>query len=185
MSTTATQPHRQPSRIDPADAFHDLIWTDGEICSNCFARVATSQTVQRDDWGNTASDRRLTEAGTRGLETFPTVELGEQTVRHEDGQVIGTEPRETCHYRPLVEPRTTCGECGSVRLLAHHDIMSTVEMVERVPAIAERLREHGVDVSERVMRRTVRRLKSDDRLQGYTKAIFERAVKLGIRHAGR
>ncbi|RDZ53134.1 hypothetical protein C5C07_15475 [Haloferax sp. Atlit-4N] len=58
-------------------------------------------------------------------------------------------------------------------------------MVQRAAAIADRLEEDGIRVSRKAMRRTIWSLKSDERIQGKDREIFERAVKLAVKHAGR
>lgn len=78
------------------------------------------------------------------------------------------------------EMRTTCGQCGSIGCGAADDTLSLRAMLERVPALVARLREHGIQVDETAVRECVRECKSREALQGYDSEIFERAVAFGI-----
>ena len=188
--------HSASSHDSPSE-FERHIWHNSTICNNCFTRCKRSTTFERDDWGNRVEVLNRTEHATDGYASDSTDSWGEQTVRitedlagldhWEDGtqvpRVVDVEPIGVHGYRPQYRYRTTCGECGSVRLLAQEDDLSKLEMLQRVPALVGRLEEQGIAVSERVTRRTVRKLKSVDRIQGKDREIFERAVKLGIRQA--
>jgi len=170
MSTATPNPEtRQSVRPNPSEAFEQLVHFNHAICSNCFRRIK--------------QDHRRVQAGIGAHDAEDHDEFGTETVRDDDGKVIGTTVSGT-HGAVQSHPlRTTCEDCGSIGGRAEDATLSRREMLDRVGPLAARLREEGLAVDEFVIRYTVRKLKSRDALQGYDREIFERAVKLGVKHA--
>jgi hypothetical protein len=60
-----------------------------------------------------------------------------------------------------------------------------IQALRLTTPLVERLREAGVDVDERILRKTIRAGKSRETIQGYDTELFRLAVKLGVRKARR
>jgi hypothetical protein len=149
------------------DWFDDEIWHDYQICSNCFCRLkrGVDATVEQ---GTDGKMMDISESWRTGDAV-----LGEDLI---------DAPASAINASPKAEPRTTCMDCGSVRGLASSDAFTLGEALDRVPAIAARLRECGHLVDEDVMFDTVRYLKTDEDWTDNDKCIFATAAALGVKH---
>jgi len=162
MSQRTTNP--STSRIQGRRAlrwFDRAIWHDYRICSECFARVKESATDERDEWGNLS---------TRSWRT-PSASIGYD---------LEDPPSSIASTVPISRPRTTCEECGSVRAIRTSETLTKREALDRVPALAERLREEGYDVDEELMEFAVGHCKSESNLSGDDRHVFAAAAAFGI-----
>jgi len=172
-------------QADPADAFERAIWHNPEVCNHCFARVRTvdraairvGKNNQRElEWEFSDATREtelaqdIDDKGTTGL----------RARRDEDGRVVGVEPRDTHSAQIAVTPRLTCLECGSVGCQATDETLSRRAALERVDALAARLREAGWTVNTRSLREAIRYYKSNDEWQGYDSEAFAAAVTVSV-----
>lgn len=156
--------HTPPER--PEDAFEQAIWYNHEICNHCFERCK-----------RTLTGRVVHDIGYRDFEHVDRLPTAERAIATDETDEYG--------YRPLYRPSTACATCGSVRLTANSDILSTQELVDRVPALVDRLQEEGFRVEAEPIYRFIRHAKSLESLQGKDREIFERAVKMGVERAYR
>lgn len=140
-----------PERV--LDWFDERIWANHRICTNCFARIKQFQTITRDHWGNEDTDEWRTTTA---------------TLEHAHGNDL-PDP-----------PHTTCEDCGSVRGLSQYDTLSEADMVDRVPALVDRLEEAGHQVAVGVVYDAVRELASDEDWEANDKEIFAVAAGLGV-----
>ena len=164
---SATQPQTPVQRIDPSRVFERSVWNNPGVCNSCFSRIK--------------SDYRRVRDGVVGYDVEDHDAYGEETVRDEDARVVETQAKGTHGALCTHHARTTCDHCGSIAGRAPDDPLSRREALRRVPELAERLREQGIDVNEFAIRYTVRELKSNPDLQGADHEIFERATKVGVR----
>jgi len=161
MSTSTQQTLDQfaPRRdVVPSRTFERYLWTNPEVCSECFARIRTEHELTVDDWGNTVTE--LDRAGA-GIQGYDNVNGG-----------------------GVYLPRTFCEECGG-RGHADPDTDSKVQATRRAGRIAERLKEQDIPVVARALRRAVRTLKAKPELEAMDREIYERATKLAVQRAQR
>lgn len=160
-----------PDRLDPNPArtgvharawFDAAIWTNPEICSECFARLKASSLD-----GNGGRERHTTWR-------TPSATLG---VAHEEP------PDSVPSANPKARVRTTCGECGSVRGLHQSDTLSKSGALDRVKPLVARLQELEYDVDEDVVYDVVRRLKGDPERTADDKHVFATAAAFGVDRA--
>ncbi|WP_135302654.1 hypothetical protein [Haloarcula amylovorans] len=170
MSQATDTPRASPLPRNPARSgevalewFETLVWHDHEVCSECFSRLRRSDTVERDDWGreDTASWRT------------PSAVQGEELI---------DSPATIANAAPKAVPRTTCGECGSVRGLSQSDTLSKRDALDRVPALVERLQEAGYFVDVQRVYDVVAHLKSHPDHEADDKRIFAVAAAKGVQH---
>jgi hypothetical protein len=169
MSTTASATESRSYRvgIDPADAFDDIAFTDPTVCSRCFALIRRHDTFRPD--------------ATQGVSKYAPEE---RCVRAHDGvKGYRLSQMNGYGYRPIYEPRTFCGECGSQSGRADDDALSQRQAVSFADNLLNRLHEADVCVKERALKYVVGQLKGDERLQGYDTEIFRRATKVAIKRA--
>jgi len=152
--------------VEPEEAFQKYIWENRESCNNCFSRCKQIYT-----------DQHATSLAGDGADV-------EAHYRTDDG-TLGYDVEEIDEYgaRRIHRPKTTCKNCGSVRLLSQAETLSQREALDRVDELAGRLVEQDIPVNVDVLRHAVSGLKADDRIQGRDREIFERATKLAIQHA--
>lgn len=162
-STTGSGPGQQQvlSSVQSSDAFEELIWTNPEICSNCFARCKEI-------------DEHNRPLGARGDVTYPS----QSTARTPDG-VRGEDVKEHDEHGAMRThpPRTACENCGSVGLLAQDNSLSREEALGRVDAIADRLEEDGWTIDRDRARSFVSILKRSESLTNLDWEIFAAAVQ--------
>jgi hypothetical protein len=160
------QARLQSVSVNATRAFERHVWQNPEICNNCFSRCKQIYT-----------DQHQTSLAGDGTDV-------EAHYRTSEGS-IGYDVEDIDEYgaRKIHRPKTTCENCGSVRLLAHEDTLSQREALERVDDLAARLVEQDIPVNVDVLRRAVRQLKGHEALAGRDRDIFERATKLAIQHA--
>lgn len=160
MSTTQQSLDEFASRRDviPSRVFERYIWTNPEVCSECFARIRTEHTLTRDQWGNTVTE--LDRAGS-GIQGYDNVNGG-----------------------GVYLPRTFCEECGG-RGHADPDTDSKVQATQRAGRIVTRLEEQDIPVAARAVRRAARKLKAKPELEALDREIYERATKLGVERGQR
>lgn len=166
-SQAATRLVSDPSRSPDAAAafFEQAIWHNRFVCSECFRRM------QRQFAGHfEGSDGHLVDIDHVWRTDDAT--LGE---RHDEP------PASVASVQPLPRPRTTC-ECGSVGGVRQSATLSTAAARERVPRLAERLREQGYAVDEHAMDVAVAHLKTSE-WRGYDKEVFAVATALGVSKA--
>jgi hypothetical protein len=146
----------EATRAERALAWFDArVWHEHEVCSNCFARLKHSQTVERDAWGNEDTDSWRSNSAT--------LEHG---------------------HDPLPDPpKTTCNACGSMGGLAAFDTLSLQGKVDRVPELVTRVEEVGHDVDEDMVYGVVRTLGTDEDYEANDKEIFAIAAALGVEQA--
>lgn len=137
----------------PADAF-DAVWEDATTCNDCFARIRERTSISP---AQSVSDYAPTEL----------------VLRAHDG-VGGRHPADP----PTEHAHTFCGRCGSEHGQAASETLSRREMLQRVPALADRIEELGLTVHRDTLRTVVRKGKSRDGLQGHDTEIFRLAVRL-------
>jgi hypothetical protein len=160
FSMSSTDTSNSTSTTTDEDAVFDrVVWSDPEVCNHCFNRFRTLTTFD-DDLRHTATD--VTPSGTYDYTTD----------EHANSPALRTH-----------DPRSTCGECGSVSGLAATNDLSKRESLGRVPELADRVREAGFDVNERAMRALIKKVKSRPDLQGRDREMFERTVRIGIEFA--
>jgi len=184
MATTeTTQPSLNLTASgDRALAFFERrIWHDRHICSHCFARLRRATTDARGDWGKDTEQTWRTDSVIDGYDVIAKSAVGEQTTRHPDGKVSGTEPKEITTATYVIVSRITCGECGSVGGKANTGTLSKREAVNRVPRLVERLREQGFAVDVDEVFDVVRTLKSSPDYESDDKHIFAAAAAMGIK----
>lgn len=143
----------------PDDIFAAAVWANPEICSNCFTRCKEVEQLDPPSWGGgnyPTTFQARTEDG----------ELGHDIEDHGDYGELRTYP-----------PRTVCSNCGSVRLLADDDTLSTEAAVGRMHTIADRLEEDGYAVHRDGAVRWVRLLKRTESMTNYDWEIFAGACQ--------
>lgn len=147
--------------------FDDVVWTQPDVCSNCFSRLRGRMAglVETPDGKQHDIDESW---------RAPTATLGER---------LEEPPESVATVQPLARPSTTCEECGSVGGVAQPDIKSRRETLKCVPRLVERLAEYGYDVDERTVRNVVRHLKSKPEFRTDDKHVFATAVALGVGRA--
>jgi hypothetical protein len=169
MSTTATATESDAYRvgIDPDDAFDDLAFTDPTVCSRCFVLIRRHDTFRPD--------------ATQGVSKYAPEE---RCVRAHDGDK-GYRLSQTngYGYRPIYEPRTFCGQCGSQSGRADDDPLSQRQAVSFADNLYDRLRDADVHVDKRALKYLVGQLKEDQRVADYDTEIFRRATKVAIKRA--
>ncbi len=155
MSTTAPNP--EPRRKPAADrVFERRIWTNPEICNECFQRLFDVREIETPDregsWGRTIEERYPTDDAVHGHD-----EVKEGVFRS----------------RPFCE---TCGGRGHCLDRDH----SLEELVDRVPALTSRVAEEGVAVDVDSVYTFVRRFGSVPELQGEDRELLEAAIWFGV-----
>jgi len=172
--------------LQPADVFERAIWTNSDICNNCFARVRTVDETsiwvgkndqKRMDW----EYRDRTRHSQLDHDVDAKGETGLIATRDKDGRVIGSEPINTHSARYRETTRTTCLRCGSVGCRATDHTLSRREALRRVDPLVERLREQDIDIDHRRLRSAVRYYKSSDKWQGFDFETFAAAVRIAVR----
>lgn len=152
--------------MSPDRVFERFVWSNPEICNNCFQQCKRVTAVDgSDDQGGarrTYHDR--TEHGV----------VGYDDVAHDEHGALHT-----------YVARTTCADCGSVGLLNQRETLSKRAMIDLVDPLAARLEEQDVAVDAEATRRLIARLKSESAVQGRDREIFEGAVAFGVRWARR
>ncbi|PSP80183.1 hypothetical protein BRC81_03045 [Halobacteriales archaeon QS_1_68_20] len=156
MSATRTS---QQERVPADQRFREVLWENPEVCSNCFRRCKEVETLHPPEWGGGNYPTERHERTADG-------ELGRDVETHDRHGALRTYP-----------PRTTCGNCGSVRLLADHDSLSLEAAVGLVEPIADRLEEAGYEVDRQLMRKWVRVHKRTEAFTNYDREIFASAVQ--------
>lgn len=173
MSTSQvpTESRQYSIGYDPDDAFDDIAFNDPTVCSRCFALIRRHDTYRPDADGGVsqyAPTERCIRAfnGAKGHKIAQTNDYG---------------------YRPLHEPRTFCGECGSQSGHADDDDLSRCLAVQFADNLADRLVEANVVYLDGVLRDALKyligRFKSDDRLHGIDTEIFRASTRIAIKHA--
>lgn len=165
MSTTARRPFTAPPSedVEPEDVFDEYIWDNPEVCNECFARPVEVE-VPTEDAPDAVSDLRHWDGEDGDLDTIP-----------EDLDAYGA--------NVLDRPMTVCKHCGSTSLAAYSDTLSQRQALSRIPTLADRLREQGVEVNQDLLAKVVWRGKKRESLVGYDREIFELAVKKGVEYA--
>jgi len=160
MSTIQQSLDEFASRRDvvPGRVFERYLWTNPEVCSECFARVRTEHELTVDDWGTTVTE--LNRSGS-GIQGYDNVNGG-----------------------GVYLPRTFCEECGG-RGRADPAPDSKVQATRRASCIGDRLEEQDIAVDRPALRRAVRTLKSKPDLVGLDREIYERATKIAVGRAQR
>jgi len=162
-----------PENVEAHEAFEKLIWGSGEICNNCFEHVVDIDMPQEylppvvyANYGDIQGEvRHWTVMGTLDNLESDVDKYGAAKIDH---------------------PGTVCLNCGSTHLSVYEydkeNNLSKEKAVERVPQLANRLREYGYTVNEQVMHELVWSGKKRRNLQGEDKQLFAKAVKVGIQH---
>lgn len=150
--------------VRPDRAFERYVWQNHEICNNCFVRCQITYEATR--------ERGVAVETVRETHRTPDGTLAQEAFDHDDYGALRTH-----------EPRTTCAECGSVRLLTQRDTYSKAEMVTLAGRIANRLIEQDIACHIDATKRLAGRAKSKCDVQGRDREIFERAVAFGIQQA--
>lgn len=143
----------------PDDVFAAAVWTNPEICSNCFTRCKEIEELHPPEWSDVTHPQTFQARTEDG-------ELGYDVVAHDDYGELRTHP-----------PRTVCTNCGSVRLLADDDTLSTEAAVGRMRTIADRLEEDGYAVHRDGAVRWVKLLKRTESMTNYDWEIFAGACQ--------
>jgi ArsR family metal-binding transcriptional regulator len=173
MSTTT--PPSPDGHVSPAEAFDRLIWHNPRVCNGCFEHVK--------DVDEARLDRRAEPLDVQDHHRTARATL-EQDVDSRDpcptaqGQAMYGEIQRGV-------PKTTCRSCSRIGCWAESETLSKIQALRLTTPLIERLREAGVAVDERILRKTVRAGKERDTLQGYDTELFRRAVKLSVRKARR
>lgn len=152
--------------VHPDRAFERLVWSNPEVCNNCFQRCKRVTRVHGQGV-DAATSRTYHDRTEHGV-------VGYDEVAHDDHGALRT-----------YVPRTTCADCGSVGLLNQRETLSKRAMLDLVEPLVARLEEEGVDVDAEATRRLIDRLKSESAVQGHDREIFEAAVAFGVRWASR
>lgn len=159
MSTTQATSFQAVRQYTPADAFDEFVFHNPDTCSECFERIKQTEV---------------------DIVPYGTVGTRERQWSHRAG--AGVLGHGEVGNR-VFAPRTFCGECGSQSGRAYSDTLTQRQAVNRARTLADRLDEAGIPTNERVLRYSVRKLKSDTRIQGMDREIFARATKLAIQKA--
>ena len=159
MSTTIQQSLDEfdnRREVVPARVFERYLWTNPEVCSECFARIRTEHELTVDDWGNTVTELDRFGSGIRGYDNV--------------------------NGGGVYLPRTFCEDCGG-RGHADPETDSKLQATRRATQIAARLDERNIPVDSRALRRAVRKLKAKPELEALDREIYERATKIAVRRA--
>lgn len=160
INTTSNTRKLNLQESTAAEPFLGQIWNNPEICSNCFAKcksvVEGSYISRNSGEEHSVEAHHVEENGTTGM--------------------ADVHPHKAS---PVHRRRITCDECGSVRLLPQYATLSEREAADRLPALADRLREAGHDVDEDAMRAALHRLKSIPKWETFDKEIFAVTVHVG------
>lgn len=147
MSTTQPAPESSP-QIRADRAFERRVWTNVEICNQCFQRIKRVA-IRPGKW----DDREVEEH-------YPT-----------DDSVPGQDDNDTGVFRP----RTFCETCGG-RGRVHYQDASLDGLVGRVPALSRRLAEESVQHDRDALYAFLRKVKRLDSLQGQDRELLEAAT---------
>lgn len=150
MSITTT-PDEQRHQPPATRAFERRVWTNPEICNDCFERIKRV-TERPMKWDREVEEHHRTEDAT----------LGHDEVS--DGVFRG---------------RTFCDTCGGRGRVLDRD-HSLDEVLDRIPTLATRMIEEGVPVDVDDLFTFVRRFKTVDGLQGEDRELYEAAVWFAV-----
>ena len=107
----------------------------------------------------------------------------EDSYRRAHRGILGYDVDEADDYGVLESytPKTTCADCGSVGCNPIDDTLSVRQAIDRVPNLAERLREAGHEPNVKAMYYVVENGKRRNGLQGYDDDLFKLAARMGLK----
>ncbi|MFD1515643.1 hypothetical protein [Halomarina rubra] len=182
-SATATAAvFERRERITPADLFDHFVFYSDEWCSACFERIRrVGHTVATDTdslgtEGNVLESRQRVGAGCLGYDYTTHDSHGEVTVRNDEGQVVGTEPRGSYGLQRTYSTRTYCGGCGANNGHAPDLTISKREAVRRADQLVDCLLAQGVPVNRAALKHVVATAKERPDLADRDHDIFEQAT---------
>lgn len=164
VSATSDPTPRRP--LKEYCLFEQEIWTNPEICNNCFARLKDIAPIWKEAYPlhvRSALDSIafLAESGS----------IGQDITDHNKYGSIQT-----------ARGRVMCDDCGSVGGLSQPGDSSKRELLRYLDRVIARLSEQGyTQVDESRMRDIAHRAKERDRLQGFDREILGLAVKYGVK----
>jgi len=144
--------------VVPGHVFERYLWTNPEVCSECFAWIRTEHELTVDDWGKTVTELNRSRSGIQGYDNV--------------------------NGGGVYLPRTFCEECGG-RGHADPKPDSKIRATRRASRIGDRLEEQEIPVDGPALRRAVRKLKAKPELEAFDREIYERATKIAVRRAQR
>lgn len=176
MSTTAHTIDEIQGRDQPDRIFQRYIFSNPEVCSNCFRRLKSDHV--RIAWGETGHDQ---EPQATRLEAARSHETGPGEIGPE-GPIIET--REVDNTAISKYPvRTVCECCGAVAGRADDDPLSRREALQRAEHLANRLEEIGEPVDVGLLKHLVAHLKSREKFSSFDTECFEAATTVAVRDA--
>jgi len=170
MSTTAQQ-SRDPTSVarDLTDLYDIVIVRNPEACATCHARIR--------DHDEHDPDETHDGLGTGNKPTDTLVRVGAGELGHD------IEVHDPYGAQREYVTRTYCGECGRPAGATPDDPQSRRTMLGRIPALLERLADHGLDVDVETLRTVVRHCKSQEAYRNRDDDIWRTAVALAVRDA--
>lgn len=164
MSTTAPSSDARSDARTGRGWFDEVVFTNPEICSNCFARIRDRDENDTDTWGS----------GNRPESVLQRV--GDGVVGHD------CEVHDRYGAVRTYHSRTFCDQCGRKSGTARDDTLSKQEALGRVDALVRRLQEHGYAPAVERMYHAVGHLKSQPEYEAKDTEIFAAATAIGITH---
>lgn len=162
---------RDPHSVarDLTDLYDIVIQQNPEACSVCHEQI-------RD---RTEHDPEQTHDGL-GTGNHPT-----ETLIRAGAGVLGHDVEDKDAYGAIREyrTRTYCGECGRPAGSSQDDPPSRRQMLARIPALVDRLDEHGLAVDTATLRRVIHHTRSQPVYDGRTDDIWRVATALAVRDA--
>lgn len=183
MSTTpppaTAAVYRDSQRIALDDLFDTLVFYSDEWCSGCFERIRQVDEIDTDTWGSgnqPGQVRQRVGAGCLGYDFETHDDYGTITVRDDDGQVTGVEPRGTYGLRRTYTTRTFCDSCGANNGHAPELTIGKREAVRRADQLVDCLLAQGVAIHRKAAKRFVAKAKERPDIADRDHDIFEQAV---------
>lgn len=178
MSTTSSP--STDDHVSPQRAFDRIVWHNPRVCNGCFEHI---KEIEEATFNGGVDDHDVQEDHRTPQATIEPDEQIHTSVDGATGSPRRGDPGDAT-TRPGQErtsiARTTCRSCARVGCWADDDTLSKIQAVRLTTPLAARLREAGLDFSERALRRAVHLFKSRDDVQGYDTEIFRRSVKLAV-----
>ncbi|MDJ1434791.1 hypothetical protein [Halostagnicola sp. A-GB9-2] len=173
MSTTS--PTSDDDHVSPANAFDRLVWHNPRVCNGCFEHV---KELEEHTFSGGITDHDVHDQSRTPQATL-----------EQDERIVDTVPAESVDggSRPgqqrAAVPRTTCRSCSRIGCWADDTTLTKIQALRLIGPLAHRLREQGLEFDKSVLRRSIRKFKEIEAVQGYDTEIFRRSVKLAVLRA--
>ena len=163
----STDPHSVARGL--TDLYGIVIHQNPEACSTCHQRIRDRTEHDPDQTHDGLG------TGNHPTETLVRAGVGELGYDVEIKDEYGARR----HYRT----RTYCGECGRPTGTTDDDPPTRRQMLARVPALQDRLDDHGLAATESTFRRVIHHARSVPKYDSRTDDIWAVATALAVRDA--